>query len=50
MKVYLDTSVISALFDNKNPERQKLTQLFFKKINIYGIWIFEKAFQERRRN
>lgn len=27
--LYLDTSVISALFDERTPERQKLTKMFF---------------------
>ncbi len=36
MKVYLDTSVISALFDDKNPERKSLTESFFNKIK--NIW------------
>lgn len=30
MKVYLDTSVISALFDARNPERKALTETFFR--------------------
>ena len=29
LKVYLDTSVISALFDDRNPERKSLTESFF---------------------
>ncbi len=29
MKIYLDTSVISALFDDRNPERKLLTEEFF---------------------
>jgi predicted nucleic acid-binding protein len=28
IKVYLDTSVISALFDERNPERKSLTEMF----------------------
>ena len=30
MTLYLDTSVISALFDERNPERQALTKDFFE--------------------
>ena len=41
MKIYLDTSVISALFDGKNPERQDLTQLFFNNKEDYDIYISE---------
>ena len=29
LKLYLDTSVISALFDDRNPERKSLTESFF---------------------
>lgn len=38
VKIYLDTSVISALFDDKNPVRKGLTRDFFrgrKNINLY---------------
>ena len=30
MTLYLDTSVISALFDKRNPERKALTKDFFE--------------------
>jgi len=32
MRIYLDTSVISALFDDRNPERKILTEEFFSEI------------------
>ena len=41
MKIYLDTSVISALFDDKNPERKALTEEFFSKIGDYDAYISE---------
>ncbi|NVM56082.1 MAG: type II toxin-antitoxin system VapC family toxin [Candidatus Helarchaeota archaeon] len=41
MKVYLDTSVISALFDSKNPERQSLTKSFFNDLEKYELYISE---------
>ncbi len=41
MKLYLDTSVISALFDERNPERKSLTESFFKEIKDYEIFISE---------
>jgi len=41
LKVYLDTSVISALFDKKNPERRSLTESFF-----YGLKDFEPHISE----
>ena len=37
-KVYLDTSVISTLFDERNPERKTLTEMFFK--NVLDVDIF----------
>ena len=38
--IYLDTSVISALFDNRTPERQYLTKLFWDQaIYNYNIYI-----------
>ena len=41
MKVYLDTSVISALFDETNPERKSLTETFFKEIENFEVYISE---------
>ena len=37
IRVYLDTSVISALFDERNPERETLTKTFFKEIGKLKI-------------
>jgi predicted nucleic acid-binding protein len=39
LKVYLDTSVISALFDDRNPERKSLTESFFSEIETFDIYI-----------
>jgi len=39
MKIYLDTSVISALFDDRNPERKKLTEEFFQEFRGQEICI-----------
>ncbi len=39
LKVYLDTSVISALFDERNPERKSLTESFFKEIGNFEAFI-----------
>jgi len=36
IKIYLDTSVISALFDERNPERKILTENFFEIIEIFN--------------
>jgi len=41
MGVYLDTSVISALFDERNPERKSLTEAFFKEIVNFETFISE---------
>lgn len=46
MKIYLDTSVISALFDDRNPERQALTEEFFSRIDIYDVYISELTIAE----
>jgi predicted nucleic acid-binding protein len=40
-KVYLDTSVISALFDERNPERKSLTEAFFNEIRLFDVFISE---------
>jgi predicted nucleic acid-binding protein len=39
IKVYLDTSVISALFDDRNPERKSLTKIFFNGIEEFEPYI-----------
>ncbi|NVM31376.1 MAG: PIN domain-containing protein [Candidatus Helarchaeota archaeon] len=39
LKVYLDTSVISALHDKRNPERKALTEEFFKKMENFEVYI-----------
>lgn len=39
LKIYLDTSVISALFDANNPERQGLTTDFFAQAARFDIYI-----------
>ena len=41
LKVYLDTSVISARFDKKNPERRSLTESFFLKMEDFEPYISE---------
>ncbi len=49
MKVYLDTSVISALFDESNPERKSLTETFFKEIGNFENFISEVTVAEIER-
>jgi predicted nucleic acid-binding protein len=45
-KVYLDTSVISALFDLRAPERQTLTHEFWQTIDSYEVYISETVVEE----
>lgn len=46
IKIYLDTSVISALFDKWNPQRQFLTQLFFENISAFNTHVSEVVLAE----
>ncbi len=46
IKIYLDTSVISALFDKRNPQRQLLTQRFFEKIETFDAFVSEVVLAE----
>ncbi|MBN2152456.1 MAG: type II toxin-antitoxin system VapC family toxin [Candidatus Lokiarchaeota archaeon] len=39
IKIYLDTSVISAKFDDRNPDRKELTENFFVIIDQYDPYI-----------
>ena len=45
-RVYLDTSVISALFDTRTPERQALTELFWMELEKYSVFISELVLSE----
>jgi len=49
MREYLDTSVISALFDERNPERKSLTETFFKGIGSFESFISEITVAEIER-
>ena len=46
LKLYLDTSVISALFDKRNPERKALTEQFFEMRDEFEIFISELVLAE----
>jgi predicted nucleic acid-binding protein len=48
-RIYLDTSVISALFDERNPERMNLTNDFFKTLGNYEAFISEITSAELKR-
>ena len=39
IKIYFDTSVISALFDDRNPDRKHLTEIFFANITEFDPYI-----------
>jgi predicted nucleic acid-binding protein len=45
-KVYLDTSVISALFDERTPERQQLTKLMWNTLLNYDVYISDIVLAE----
>ncbi len=45
-KVYLDTSVVSALHDSQNPERQSLTEEFFHRANEFSVYVSELTLAE----
>jgi predicted nucleic acid-binding protein len=45
-KVYLDTSVISALFDERTPERLAMTSVFWSKLSDYEVFISELVLEE----
>ena len=47
--MYLDTSAISALFDERNPERKSLTESFFKEIEKIEAYISEITIAEVER-
>lgn len=46
IKIYLDTSVISALFDERNPERKSLTKNFFDIIEVFDPYLSELTIAE----
>ena len=49
-KIYLDTSVISALFDERTPERMSMTSdLWSNKLNDYEVVISELVLDEIER-
>ncbi len=41
LKIFLDTSVYSAIFDERDPNRQKLTQDFWSYIEDYDLYYSE---------
>ncbi len=49
-KIYLDTSVISALFDERNPDRKMLTENFFAQIQDYEVDVSDLTLDEIKKN
>lgn len=49
LKICLDTSVISALFDKRNPERMSSTSAFFREIENFELCISELVVMEIER-
>lgn len=48
-KIYLDTSVISALFDERTPERLRMTAVLWSNLNDYEVFISELVIEELER-
>jgi len=46
LKIYLDTSVISALFDRRSPEMMKWTEEFWETIDKYEAYISDVVIAE----
>ena len=44
--VYLDTSVPSAYYDDRHPERQQLTREFWSKLATYDVFISQLVLTE----
>jgi len=44
--IYLDTTIISALFDKRTPERMAQTKQFWEHINEYNVFISELVIDE----
>ena len=45
-KIYLDTTIVSALFDKRTPERMFQTRQFWEHINEYDVFISELVIDE----
>jgi predicted nucleic acid-binding protein len=48
-KVYLDTSVISALFDHRTPERMSMTKSAWERLKNYEIHLSDRVIEELNR-
>jgi predicted nucleic acid-binding protein len=48
-KVYLDTSVISALFDHRTPERMLMTKSAWERLENYDVYLSDMVLEELNR-
>jgi len=46
LKIYLDTSIPNAYFDDKNPFRKEITKEFWKKLDDYEIFVSDLVISE----
>jgi predicted nucleic acid-binding protein len=46
ISIYLDTTIISALFDKRTPERMAQTRQFWEEIDEYNVFISELVIDE----
>jgi len=46
LRVYLDTSIPNAYFDDKNPFRKEITREFWKKLDDYEIFVSDLVIKE----
>ena len=44
--IYLDTTIVSALFDERTPERMTQTRQFWEHISNYNVFISELVIDE----
>jgi predicted nucleic acid-binding protein len=50
LKIYLDTSVIAARFDDRNPDRRMLTEDFWTRIPQYEVYVSDLTLDEIEKN
>ena len=48
LKIYMDTSVFSAFFDDRAPDRKTLTEQFWENSSVYDIAISSLTIEELR--
>ena len=48
-KVYLDTSVISALFDQRTPERMLMTESVWSRLKDFEVYLSDRVIEELKK-